>query len=163
MTPFRTALALGLCLSLCGCGKKHGDRPAVHPVSGKLLVAGKPAANAEVVLYPLGGEEMSLVRPHAVVEADGSYHLTTFATRDGAPAGDFAVTVVWPGPPLKGQIGDEPGPDRLQQHYADAKKPAATAHIGAETAELATIDLKPVEPKEGNHETHEKGKQTEEC
>jgi hypothetical protein len=147
MTLSRTVLALGLCLMLCGCGKKQASRPAVHPVGGRLLVAGKPAANAEVVLYPVGGDETSLVRPHSVVEADGSYHLTTFATRDGAPVGDFAVTVVWPGPSPKGQVDDEPGPDRLQNRYADPKKPAASAHIAAETADLATIDLKPVEEK----------------
>ena len=148
MTRSRTVLCLALCLTLFGCEKKHTDRPAVHPVSGKLLVAGKPAANAEVVLYPVGDvEKKSLLRPHAVVEADGSYHLTTFTTRDGAPVGDFALTVVWPGPSPKGQVDDEPGPDRLKKRYADPKKPAADAHIAAETANLATIDLKPVEEK----------------
>ena len=150
MTIPRTILASGLCLMLCGCGTKHGDRPAVHPVSGKLLVAGKPAANAEVVLYPVAGAGEAgpvQVRPHATVEADGSYHLTTFVTRDGAPVGDFAVTVIWPGPRVKGQGDDEPGPDRLLQRYGDPKKPAASVHIGTETTELATIDLKPVEEK----------------
>ena len=57
MTIPRTVLAFGLCLMLCGCGTKHSDRPAVHPVGGKLLVAGKPAANAEVILYPVAGAE----------------------------------------------------------------------------------------------------------
>ena len=80
-----------------------------------------------------------------MVEADGSYHLTTFVTRDGAPVGDFAVTVIWPGPPAKGQVDDEPGPDRLLQRYARSKKPAASVHIGPETTELATIDLKSAE------------------
>jgi hypothetical protein len=146
----RTLLASGLCLMLCGCGTKHGDRLAVHPVGGKLLVAGKPAVHAQVILYPVAGAEKldpSQVRPRAAVEADGSYHLTTFVTRDGAPVGDFAVTVIWPGPRVKGQGEDEPGPDRLQQRYGDPKKPAASVHIGSETTELATIDLKPVEDK----------------
>jgi hypothetical protein len=140
-------LVLGLCLVVAGCGSKHGDRPPVHPVGGKLLVAGAPAANADVVLYPVNGQGLSMLRPHATVEADGSYHLTSFATRDGAPVGNFAVTVVWPGPPGKNQAEDEPGPDRLGRRYADAKKPAASVHIGPETTELATIDLKPVGEK----------------
>ncbi|MGA2619741.1 MAG: hypothetical protein ABSF26_19185 [Thermoguttaceae bacterium] len=145
---FRQAtLALGVCLMLSGCGSKPADRPAVHPVGGKLLVAGRPAANAEVVLYPIQGQGLSAVRPHATVEADGSYHLTTFATRDGAPAGNFAVTVVWPGPPGKNQGEDESGPDRLGRAYADPKKPPASVHIETETSELATIDLKPAEEK----------------
>jgi hypothetical protein len=87
------------------------------------------------------------MRPHATVQSDGSFHLTTFATRDGAPVGDFALTVTWPGPRIKGQGDDEPGPDRLQQRYADPKKPAASIHIGTETTDLTTIDLKPVEGK----------------
>ncbi len=147
MRFLNASLAFGLCLVASGCGSKHGDRPAVHPVSGKLLIAGVPAAKAKVVLYPVSGQGLSDVRPHATVEADGAYHLTTFATRDGAPVGNFALTVVLPGPPGKNQAEDEPGPDRLGRRYADAKKPAASVHIDPETTELATIDLKPVEAK----------------
>jgi hypothetical protein len=147
MTIPRTIFALGLCLTLCGCGTKHGDRVAVHPVHGKLLVGGKPAPGAEVILYPSGAPGPALVRPHATVEPDGAYRLTTFTTRDGAPAGDFALTVIWPGPPGKNQAEDEPGPDRLGRAFAEPKKPAASVHIGTETTELATIDLKPVEEK----------------
>ena len=135
-----------LCLALAGCGSKHGDRPAVHPVNGKLLVGGEPAVNAEVVLYPVGREQ-PLMRPHATVQSDGSFRLTTFATRDGAPVGDFALTVTWPGPRAKGQAEDEAGPDRLRLRYTDPKKPAASVRIEAETAQLATLDLKPVEAK----------------
>ena len=91
----------------------------------------------------------SLSCTHAAVQSDGSFHLTTFATRDGAPVGDFALTVTWPGPRIKGQGEDEPGPDRLQHRYANPKKPAASVHVGTETTELATIDLKPVEEKPG--------------
>jgi hypothetical protein len=149
MRLLQVIFAFGLCLMVSGCGAKHGDRPAVHAVHGKLLVAGEPAVNAEVVLYPVGGREKPLMRPHAAVQSDGSFHLTTFATRDGAPVGDFALTVTWPGPRIKGQGEDEPGPDRLQHRYANPKKPAASVHVGTETTELATIDLKPVEEKPG--------------
>jgi hypothetical protein len=147
MTILRTSFALGLCLLLCGCNTKHATRPAVHPVSGKLLIAGKPAANAEVALYPVAGQGLSQLRPHATVEADGSYHLTTFATRDGAPVGNFAVTVIWPGPRVKGQGDDEPGPDRLLQRYANPKKPAVSVHIQVDTNQLAAIDLKTADDK----------------
>ena len=36
-----------------------------------------------------------------MVGRDGSYQLSTFTTDDGAPVGDFALTVVWPGPRAK--------------------------------------------------------------
>ena len=136
--------ALGVCLMVSGCGSKHGDRPVVHPVNGKLLVGGQPADKAEVALFPVGREQ-PLMRPHATVQSDGSFHLTTFTTRDGAPVGDFALTVTWPGPRVKGQAEDEPGPDRLKYRYADPKKPAASVRIEAETKQLTAIDLKAVE------------------
>ena len=87
------------------------------------------------------------MRPHATVQSDGSFRLTTFTTRDGAPVGDFALTVTWPGPRVKGQAEDEPGPDRLGRAFADARKPAASVRIDPDTKELEKIDLKPVEAK----------------
>ena len=146
MTMPRTIFAFGLCLMLCGCGTKHGHRPAVHPVSGKLLFGGEPAAECR-------GRSLSGRGPGTVPgcgrtprsSRTAPYHLTTFATRDGAPVGDFALSVTWPGPRVKGQAEDEQGPDRLLQRYANPKKPAASVHIGPETTELATIDLKPLE------------------
>jgi hypothetical protein len=143
-----TLIIAGLCVSLAGCGSKHDNRVAVHPVEGKVLVAGKPAVDAVITLYAADAE-LARVRPHARVEADGSFHLSTFKTRDGAPVGDFAVTVVWPGPRLKGQGDDEDGPDRLMRRYADSKRPAATVHIAADTKELSPIDLKSPEGKPG--------------
>lgn len=147
MRTIQVGLACGLCLLALGCGSKYDDRPTVHPVKGTLRVAGEPATDAVVVLYPVGAPHEPLVRPHATVQSDGSFHLTTFSTRDGAPVGDYAVTVTWPGPPVKGQGEDEPGPDRLHQRYNNVKKPAASIHIGPDTAELAMIDLKPVNAK----------------
>jgi hypothetical protein len=146
MRRFWTLFAIGLCVAIAGCGSKHDDRPAAHPVAGKIFVNGTPAANARVALYPTDKPGAHL-RPHAVVEPDGSFHLTTFKTRDGAPAGEYALTVTWPGPLAKGQGEDEEGPDRLERRYADPKHPATRVCIVPETAELETIDLKPVEAK----------------
>jgi hypothetical protein len=147
MRFLRKTFVVVLGLTVAGCGVKTSNRVPVHPVSGKLLVGGKPAADAQVVLYPASAATKALVRPHATVGPDGSYRLTTYATHDGAPDGDFALTVGWPGVRVKGQGDDEPGPDRLEQTYSDPKKPASRVQIGDETAELATIDLKPVEAK----------------
>jgi hypothetical protein len=142
-----STILLCLCLLLSGCGRRHGPRPATHPVDGKLSVAGTPAVGARVTLYPVASKEKYVERPRATVEADGSYHLTTFNTRDGAPEGEFALSVVWPGPRLKNQAEDEEGPDRLLGRYADPKRPAARVRIEAQTRSLEPIDLKPVEEK----------------
>lgn len=148
MRIIATTCVVGLCVMLCGCGAKssHDDRPAVHAVRGKLLIDGKPAASAQVFLHAIGKPELGYVRPHATVGADGSFRLSTFATNDGAPVGEYAFTAVWPGPLAKGQGDDERGPDRLQGRYAEPKRPAARVRIDPETTELATVDLKSSAP-----------------
>jgi hypothetical protein len=61
-------------------------------VEGALRVGGEPAAGAFLVFHPIdGGEE----RPQAQVAPDGTFRLSTRSEGDGAPAGDYAVTVEW--------------------------------------------------------------------
>src|SRR5262245_26228369 len=79
------------CLALAGCG---ADGPPLHPVTGKVLVDGKPAEHATVTFHPAGGGA-DAPKPRATVKADGSFALTTHTTGDGAPAGEYAVTVEW--------------------------------------------------------------------
>jgi hypothetical protein len=134
---------VGLSLFFYGCGQgDQGDRPAVHPVTGKLLVDGKPAGGAQVALRAIDKPELNKFYPHAVAEPDGSFRLTTFNIHDGAPRGEFAVVVVWPGPRVAGQSEEEDGPDRLGRRFANPKRPAAKVRIDEQTKDLATIDLK---------------------
>jgi hypothetical protein len=143
MQAFRVVFLLGLAILEFGCsGKQDEHRPNVHPVSGKILVAGKAAAGAQAVLFEKGQTGMKAFRPHGTAGADGIFHLTTFTTDDGAPDGDYALTVTWPSPPVKGQAEDEFGPDRLKNRYSDARRPAAQVTITAETRELPPVDLK---------------------
>jgi hypothetical protein len=137
--------AIAACALLCGCGSKPVNRPDVHPVHGRLLIGGKPTPGASVTLHATDKASGANFMPHAKVEADGSFRLSTFNTCDGAPVGKYAFCVVWPGPPPKGEGNDVDGPDRLQNVYADPKHPAAQVEIGPDTTELATIELKPIE------------------
>lgn len=117
------ALALALAL-LAGCGD---GRPRVYPVTGRLTVKGKPADGAVVRLYPAGGGPHM---PAGVVQPDGSFALTTFDPGDGAPAGEYKVTVTWR--PAKKSTMDPDGPDKLAGKYADpaGSKLAATVALG---------------------------------
>jgi len=118
------AVALGaVALAMTSCGA--GGEP-VYPVRGRVLCQGQPAANAYVVFYPQdGSEEVRKMRPHGRADADGYFVLTAREQDDGAPAGDYQVTVVWPGPPPGMDPSmDDPelatsGPDRLGGRYAD--------------------------------------------
>jgi hypothetical protein len=86
----RIALA-AFALGTAGCG---GDsRVPSFPVSGQVLVKGEPASGAFVVFHPIGLQSES--KPSAQVGPDGSFKLTTIDEADGAPAGDYTVTVQW--------------------------------------------------------------------
>lgn len=84
-----------LLIALPGCSSKKVDnRKAVFPVHGKLLVDNQPAPGAMLVLHPVGGAYDD-EHPVATVGLDGSFELTTYAGKDGAPAGEYIVTAQW--------------------------------------------------------------------
>ncbi|HET6880859.1 MAG TPA: hypothetical protein VFI31_11930, partial [Pirellulales bacterium] len=91
----RLLFALAIGMAVCGCSsKKIEGRKEVFPARGKLLVNDQPAPGALVVLHPVGGA-YDAERPTATVGPDGSFELTTYVGKDGAPAGDYIVTAQW--------------------------------------------------------------------
>src|SRR5262249_10301058 len=90
------------------------------PVRGKVLDAQKKGAAGAVVYFnPTDPNYGDLNKPVGKVNEDGTFTLTTYEQGDGAPAGEYVVTIVWPAPrktPL-----DPEGGDRLQGRFADPK------------------------------------------
>ena len=86
-------------LLVAGCSDRAKDqetpRVAVHPVEGKLVVNGRLAGNSRVIFHPLNKGDATARYPVANTRPDGTFHLTTYAAGDGAPAGEYVVTVVW--------------------------------------------------------------------
>lgn len=84
-----------LLLSLAGCGRAKTE--LLCQVTGKLLIDDQPAANASLAFHPVTvNPAIKSYCPVAVTQADGTFRLTTRSTNDGAPAGEYSVTVVWP-------------------------------------------------------------------
>ena len=125
----RIVLGLAACLAMtfAGCG---GDgKPATQPVTVTVTYKGQPAPGALVVFHPtdparekaLGG------KPFGKVKADGTLALTTFNEGDGAPEGDYGVTVQWNEAARAGKIslGEEGGGtrDKLGGRYGDPRAP----------------------------------------
>lgn len=113
----RFVVLVVLAMGLASCGR--GDRKAVYPVRGKVFFKGRAAEGAWVTLVPLDGDA-NVPRPGAQVKRNGSFRLSTYANYDGAPAGRYAVTIVYRSPEKKVD-GDNAGPDLLRGRYADAK------------------------------------------
>jgi hypothetical protein len=107
-----TLLALA-CASCSSKSSQTGVTKPVHPVRGKLFVAEKPAVGAFVLFIPVNEPPDSPVpRPRATVQEDGSFQLSTYGENDGAPVGDYRITVVW-------GVDGRDDEDRLQGRYAD--------------------------------------------
>ena len=77
-------------LTLAGCGAGGGPAgPPVYPVTGVVKLNGQPVVGADIVFAKKDGEGSSFGRTNA----SGEYQLTTRKSNDGAPAGDYLVSI----------------------------------------------------------------------
>jgi hypothetical protein len=80
-------------LLLNSCSSKDGVK--LYPVHGKVMFNDKPTEGALVTLYAQNpASKMSQV-PTAYVKADGTFAIGTLEPEDGAPAGDYKVSILW--------------------------------------------------------------------
>src|SRR5262245_22118422 len=88
------AALAGLGLLACSCGIK--DRKTVYPTRIRVVNAqGRPVAAATVGFHPQDAPDDARHKPAGTTDAEGNVALTTYEEKDGAPAGEYAVTVEW--------------------------------------------------------------------
>jgi hypothetical protein len=129
-----------------GCSSEEEDKPEVVPVEIKVLSAGNPAKGAIVTLVP---EDKSARRPTGIVDAEGMLSLMTLEPGDGAPPGNYKVTVVWPvgAERLSRQqlqdaaYGGETPPDRLKGKLSDSETTPLSLTIEPGQHALPPIEL----------------------
>lgn len=73
---------------------------AVYSTTGSVTVDGNPVEGVKIVLYGSTPELRGpgSVAPYAETDAEGNFSLTSYEPGDGAPAGSFKVTAIWPEP-----------------------------------------------------------------
>ncbi len=91
------------------------NRRPTYPVRGTVHFEGNPTPGALVTFHLVSGKQTQRVAD-GLVEADGSCTLSSYGPNDGAPAGDYVVTVVWRKPFFDAE--GKPGPNWLPEHYA---------------------------------------------
>ena len=139
------ALLLALALfALLGpaCGSSVKRKPT-FPAFGKVLWQGQPARDAQVFFHPLDDTDTRNWPdgfPRGKVGADGMFQLGTQGEKDGAPAGNYVVIIIWPEASAKEE--DEEPRDRLQGRYRDPRKSTIRRQITEGPNELETIHLK---------------------
>jgi hypothetical protein len=121
LTPAAAAVAAAV-LGALGCS---GPDRTAYPVEFQVLVGGKPAAGATVVLHPVDPAPHP-DRPTGKADETGTVRLSTFAANDGAPAGEYVVTVTWHEVTSTAeQAVVIKGGDKLKGRHAKADDPAA--------------------------------------
>jgi hypothetical protein len=128
-----TASVIAISVSLVGCsdGGVVVEKLPVFPVEGQVKFNGKATPGAQVALHPVGiskpGEKPSA---RATVQPDGTFKITTYDSGDGAPEGEYKVTVEWR--PLVQSGGDwHQGPNTLPAKYASPTTTDLKANVVA--------------------------------
>jgi hypothetical protein len=118
MLKLRWIALFALVVSLPACGPSH---KSVYHVHGKVTDAdGKPAAGALLVFTRISTEgDKEPVTAAGKADDSGEYTLTTYENGDGAPEGEYVVTITWPGE--KKTPGPGVGPDRLNGQFASER------------------------------------------
>jgi hypothetical protein len=128
-------LALGVALSfgavfLLSKAHRASAEPTLYAVEGKVLVNGEPAENLNVAFHPLDSDN-SRYCPVGRTNNKGIFHLTTHSGADGAPAGAYRVTVVWPdGFMDECECIDPTLHDRLKGSYAKVDQSKFQVKVG---------------------------------
>jgi len=134
-------------LSIAGLivgGCADSSRMKVYPVSGKVLYKGEPAVGAEIAFFGLDEELATPAAPFpkAVATADGSFSLSSYAPGDGAPTGNFAVTIVWKKSAAADPEIRETARDVLRGRYASPESSGLAAKVQPRNNELPVFELK---------------------
>ncbi len=135
------AMALLAAAALTGCGGGP-DRIPVFKASGKITFNNQPVDGAFLVLHPKGAAPSGDVpKPTALVKPDGTFEPTTFDSADGAPAGDYVVTIEWR--KLVNTGGEwAPGPNLLPVKYSNPETSDLVIHVAEGSNELPPITLR---------------------
>jgi hypothetical protein len=127
--PWAAVAALGL-LTLGGCGGSNQ-----YPVNGKLVYAdtGEPVSELDGFDVTFTSEALK-ISARGTVQKDGTFQLGTETENDGAPPGEYVVTLTQP-------VGREPdrpflGNPVVERTYEDPSKSDLRATVKAEDNEF---------------------------
>jgi hypothetical protein len=134
----RPLLFGAMLLGLVSCG--HDGRNEVYPVKGKVLFQGNSAEGATVTFHPAEGDSPKASLPGAQVRKDGEFQLSTFRSYDGAPAGRYVVTIVYPSSDRR-ENDENIGPDLLRGRYANPKTSPLRIEILKQDNKLEPFEL----------------------
>ncbi|MCA9005909.1 MAG: hypothetical protein KDA70_11625 [Planctomycetaceae bacterium] len=125
--------------TIFGCGNsepKGGPRAKTVPLTGTVLVDGKPEEGVTVSCHPVNGGVNNRVLS-GTTDASGKVFISTYVSGDGVPPGEYTLTFKW--------VEKGPGSEKdlLKGRYTNPEKSEhkVTATEG-QAADLNEINLK---------------------
>jgi hypothetical protein len=92
-----------------------------------------------VLFHPAAEANSQAARPHGQVDREGGFFLSTDSVKDGAPAGDYVVTLDWrktvPG------HGPTKGPSLVPPEYGTPGQSSLRATVKAESNNLDPFQI----------------------
>ena len=136
MNKFEIPVITIVSLVFVGCGSGESRMPT-HAVRGKLTDGSKPVAHAQMVFHPVGWSA-EVPKPRGKTDEKGEFTLTTYDGNDGAPAGQYKVSVEqWK------TVSVDAGPvNQLPAKFADPEKSGLTATVTAGPTDLQPFVVK---------------------
>jgi hypothetical protein len=154
------AVIVWLVLLVAGCGGSGFHK--VYPVKGKILVNGAPCVDSIIYLNRTWDDDHPRrVTPYAVTDEKGEFQITSYVTGDGAPEGEYIVTVEWR--ERSGILKNNyEGIDRLDGAYATVAQtktlPGFVIKVAREPLELPPFNLTQSAEAKRKHEEWKKRK-----
>lgn len=146
--PRWTAVALLSLAAFTGCAGETG--PPLVPVSGTLLVDGRPVPGVSVMFVPDNAKGTSGPASVGVTAADGSFTLTAPGNRPGALVGHHKVTAACPFDPSGGSSASGVAADAsavrcsIPTAYGDPTRTPLAVEVVADRAANAAVTLEVV-------------------
>ena len=131
---------LSVLICIVGCSSNERNWKETIPVTGVVLVDGKPAEGVSVSFNPTAG--MDVAQPtvtKAMTDKEGHFAATTYELGDGAPVGEYNVTFTWGKLNKLSMTFDG---DAFNGKYSKPEKSAFTVTVGSgEPTDMGTIEL----------------------
>lgn len=139
MAIARIPCAWAVLAVIAGCSGETG--PQCFPVRGEVRLDKQPLAEAMIVFHPLDSDEPEMQKPLAYSDHEGNFEVTTNQPQDGAPPGEYAITVELRELKQDGDVMIRDGRNLLPERYRDPAKSGLRFVVEAEPNEVPVIDL----------------------
>jgi len=139
----RAGLVVLIGIVSVSCSRSHfpeRDYPERYPVTGSVSYNGEAPVGCYVTLHPLPlhKNDTNTVIPRGKVLEDGKFEVTSYESKDGAPPGEYAITLAWTG---SADPHARPGMDRWRGRYNNPRKPVQTLTITTAAVQLDPFEL----------------------